>query len=202
MAEISIDTNTIEGYAEMSVEEKLTALENYKFNDVSEELETAKLENKKLKDATNKATHDRSMIDKELKALKEQVSQGEGAKDTALAELQAKYDALARINTVSEYKANLVSQGYDMELATETAEAMADGDMKKVFENNQKFIEAHDKAMKADLLKQTPRPGVGGTGDPGTPTMTAEKFRKLSTEEQIAYKNEHPDGFKKLLGKQ
>lgn len=201
MAEVSIDTSTIEGYAEMSVEDKLAALESYKFNDVSADLAAAQEENRKLKDATNKATHDRSVADKELKALKAQVEKGEGAKDSALADLQAKYDTLVRKNTVSEYKASLVAQGYDMELASETAEAMADGDMNKVFENNQKFIEAHDKAIKADLLKQTPRPGTGGTGDPGTSAMTAEKFGKLTTEEQIAFKNEHPDAFRKLLGK-
>lgn len=201
MAEVSIDTSMIEGYADMSAEEKITALENYKFNDVSADLAAAQEENKKLKDATNKATHERSVADKELKALKEQIEKGEGMKDTALADLQAKYDTLVRSNTISEYKANLVSQGYDLKLASETAEAMADGDMSKVFENNQKFIESHDKAIKADLLKQTPRPGAGGTGDPGTPTMTAEKFRKLSTEEQIAFKNEHPDVFKRLTGR-
>lgn len=201
MAEVSIDTSTIEGYEEMSVEDKLKALESYKFNDVSADLAAAQEENKRLKDATNKATHDRSIADKELKALKEQIKNGEGEKDTALADLQAKYDTLVRKSTVSEYKASLISQGYDAELASETAEAMADGDMDKVFENNQKFIEAHDKAIKADLLKQTPRPEKGGTGDPGVPAMTAEKFSKLSTSEQIAFKNEHPDSFKKLIGK-
>jgi len=198
--EVGIDTTTIEGYAEMSVEDKLAALEAYKFNDVSDELAKAQDENKRLKDATNKATHERSVADKELKALKAQAEKGVSEKDSEIADLKEKYEALVRKSTVSEYRANLISQGYDNDLATETAEAMADGDMNKVFENNQKFIEAHDKVIKADLLKQTPRPGAGGTGD-ATPTMTIEKFNLLSTDEQIQYKNEHPDSFKKLLGK-
>lgn len=197
--EVSIDTSRIEGYAEMSVEDKLAALEGYKFNDLSDDLAKAQEENKRLKDATNKATHERSVADKELKALKAQAEKGESAKDSEIADLREKYDALVRKSTVSEYRANLISQGYDAELAAETAEAMADGDMNKVFENNQKFIEAHDKVIKADLLKQTPRPGSGGTGD-ATPTMTAEKFNNLSTEEQIQYKTEHPDSFRKLMG--
>ena len=44
---------------------------------------------------------------------------------------------------------------------------MADGDTAKVFANQKKFLETHDKTIKAELLKETPKPpaGVGSEGE-------------------------------------
>ena len=53
--------------------------------------------------------------------------------------------------------------GYDDALATETAKALADGDMKKVFENQKKHIENVKKAERAAALANRPPPS-GGVG--------------------------------------
>ena len=192
---MKIDVTGIEGYADMSAEEKLAALESYEYDDHSAEL--ADLE--KYKDAVTKANHDAAEYKKQLKALQEQQKTGNSKADDTIAQLQAQVAELTRQNTIASYTAQFTALGYDAELAQATAIATADGDVATVFANQRTFLEAHDKQTKADILKQTPKPGQGGTGKPA-PTMTLEKFRKLPPEERAAYASQYPEEYEKLYG--
>lgn len=190
-----IDVSTIDGYADMSAEEKLAALEAYEYDDHSAEL--ADLE--KVKDAKNKATSEAAEYKKQLKALQDQQKTGNTKADATIAQLQEQVAELTRQNTISSYTAQFVALGYEAELAQATAIATADGDVATVFENQRKFLEAHDKQTKADILKQTPGPGKGGTGKQA-PAMTLEKFRKLSQAERMKFAAEFPEEYAKLYG--
>ena len=190
-----IDVSTIDGYADMTAEEKLSALEAFEFDDHSSEL--ADLE--KYKDATTKATKEASEYKKQLKALQDQQKTGNSKADATIAQLQEQVAELTRQNTISSYTAQYVALGYEAELAKATAIATADGDVATVFENQQKFLEQHDKDVKADILKQTPGPSKGGTGKQA-PAMTLEKFRKLSQQERMKFAAEYPEEYSKLYG--
>jgi hypothetical protein len=190
-----IDVSTIDGYADMTAEEKLAALENYEYNDHSAEL--ADLD--KYKDATNKATSEAAEYKKQLKALQDQQKTGNSKADETIAMLKKQVDELTRQNTISSYTAQFVALGYEAELAKATAIATADGDVAKVFENQQKFLEQHDKDVKANILKQTPGPAKGGTGKQA-PAMTLEKFRRLPQTERMKFAAEYPDEYAKLYG--
>ena len=190
-----IDVSTIDGYADMSAEEKLAALEAYEYDDHSAEL--ADLE--KVKDAKNKANSEAAEYKKQLKALQDQQKTGNTKADATIAQLQEQVAELTRQNTISSYTAQYVALGYEAELAKATAIATADGDVATVFENQRKFLEAHDKQTKADILKQTPGPGKGGTGKQA-PAMTLEKFRKLSQAERMKFAAEFPEEYAKLYG--
>ena len=111
-------------------------------------------------------------------------------------ELQSKYDKLLRESEISKHKAKLLGLGYDEKLADETAEAMADGDMEKVFANQKKHLDSVEKRVRADALKDTPKP----TPDGDSKTMTLEKFRKLSPQERADFYAEHPEEYKELYG--
>ena len=193
---MKIDVTNIEGYADMSAEEKLAALENFEYEDHSAEL--ADLE--KYKDAVTKANHDAAEYKKQLKALQDQQKTGNSKADDTIAKLQEQVAELTRQNTIASYTAQFTALGYDAELAQATAIATADGDVATVFENQRKFLEQHDKDTKANILKQTPKPGQGGTGKQA-PAMTLEKFRKLSMQERMAFANEFPDEYQKLYQK-
>ena len=101
-----------------------------------------------------------------------------------------------RESEISKHKAKLLGLGYDEKLADETAEAMADGDMEKVFANQKKHLDSVEKRVRADALKDTPKP----TPDGDSKTMTLEKFRKLSPAERAAFFEEHPEEYKELYG--
>lgn len=190
-----IDVGSIEGYETLSVEEKLAALEAYEYDDHSTEI--ADLD--KYKDAVTKATHEAAELKKQLKTLQDQQKTGNTKADATIAQLQEQVAELTRQNTISSYTAQYVALGYEAELAKATAIATADGDVATVFENQQKFLEQHDKDVKANILKQTPGPAKGGTGKQA-PAMTLEKFRKLPQAERMKFAAEYPDEYAKLYG--
>jgi len=133
------------------------------------------------------------------KQLKDKMTDDEAAKQKEQEEreeLQSKYDKLLRESEISKHKAKLLGLGYDEKLADETAEAMADGDMEKVFANQKKHLDSVEKRVRADALKDTPKP----TPDGDSKTMTLEKFRKMSPAERAAFYEEHPEEYKELYG--
>ena len=97
---------------------------------------------------------------------------------------------------IAGHKAQFLAIGYDEALADATAKALADGDTAKVFANQKKFLETHDKSLKADLLKKTPAPPAGDGGS----TMTLDKLRKMSPQERFEYSEKNPEEYKKLYG--
>lgn len=182
-----IDVSQIEGYAEMTAEEKLKALEEFEISDP----DYSGYIKKDVFDTTA------SELAKMKKALKEKMTEDEAAKQKEQEErerLQSDYEKLLRETTVSKNKAKLLALGYDEKLADETAEAMADGDSEKVFSNQKKHIESVEKKVRAEALKDTPKP----TPDGDSKTMTLEKFRKLSSAERSAFYEEHPEEYKEL----
>ena len=182
-----IDVTKIEGYADMTPEEKLKALEGY---DVPDPDYSGYVK----KDVFDKTA---SELAAKKKELTEKMSEDEQKKAKEAEERQAleeKYNALLRENAVSKNKTKLLGLGYDEKLADETAEAMADGDLDKVFKNQKKFLEGFEKSIRAEVLKDTPEP----TGDGDTKTMTLEVLRKMTPMERMKYSQEHPDEYKAL----
>ena len=182
-----IDVTKIEGYADMTPEEKLKALEGY---DVPDPDYSGYVK----KDVFDKTA---SELAAKKKELTEKMSEDEQKKAKEAEERQAleeKYNALLRENAVSKNKTKLLGLGYDEKLADETAEAMADGDLDKVFKNQKKFLEGFEKSIRAEVLKDTPGP----TGDGDPKTMTLEGLRKMTPMERMKYSQEHPDEYKAL----
>ena len=181
-----IDVTQIEGYAEMSAEDKLKALEGFDIPDPD-------YSGYVKKDVFDKTASELAGVKKQLK---DKMTDDEAAKQKEQEEreeLQSKYDKLLRESEISKHKAKLLGLGYDEKLADETAEAMADGDMEKVFA---KHLDSVEKRVRADALKDTPKP----TPDGDSKTMTLEKFRKLSPAERAAFFEEHPEEYKELYG--
>ena len=129
--------------------------------------------------------------------LRAKMTEDEAAKQREAderADLQAKYDALVRESAISKHKAKLVALGYDEKLADETAEAIVDGDMERVIKNQEKNLKAAEQRVRADVLRETPKPVPDGDGN----TMTKEKFRGLSPAERYEYSVRHPEEYKQL----
>lgn len=182
-----IDVSQIKGYADMSAEEKLKALEALDLPDP----DYSGYVKKEQFDKTA------SELAAKKKELNEKMSADEQAKQKEAEERQAleeKYNALLRESAVSKNKSKLLGLGYEEKLADETAEAMADGNLDKVFANQKKFLDGFEKSIRAEVLKDTPKP----TGDGDTKTMTLENLRKMSPMERMKYSQEHPDEYKSL----
>lgn len=152
-----IDTTKIEGYESMTPEEKLQALEGYEYDDHSEELE-------RMKSAVTKANGEAAEWKRKHKAQMTEEEQRKQEATEATEKLMKELEELRRDKVVSQYKTSFMGLGYDEATAAETAKAMADGDMAKVFATQQKFQENMAKKLRADALKDTPRPGAGAPG--------------------------------------
>lgn len=153
----NIDTSTIEGFDSMTAEQKVEALLKV---EVPERVDMSKYVSKETADkyASEAADYKRQLSAK--------MSDDELAAQKAAAErekLQNDYQELLRKATVAEHTSRYIALGYESTLARETAEALFDGDMEKVFQNHQKFNEAKEKAIKAENMRNNPRPD--GAGD-------------------------------------
>ncbi len=164
-----IDTTQIEGYENMTAEEKLAALESYEYEDHSEEVQTLKNRNDKLskESAEWKRKHNALLSEDERKA--QEAKEERERMEQELAELR-------REKAKSVYKAKLLADGYDETLADASADALADGDTDTFFANQKKFIAARDKALKEELMRGTPRPGAGD----GTTYNSKDEIMKIT----------------------
>lgn len=149
-----IDTSKIKGYAEMSLDDKLKTLEAFEYEDNAAELE-------KQKAAVSKANSEAAAWKKKHNELLSEDEQQKQQQAEDIAAMQKELDELRRDKTVSQFTAKFIAQGYDEKLAADTAKAMADGDTDKVFANQQTFLEAYAKQVKASAIQGTPKPAAG-----------------------------------------
>lgn len=170
----------IEGYENMTPEEKVAALEAYEPTDV-----------------VSKATFDKTAS--ELAAAKKRERERMTEEEAKAAKAAEEYAALVEraeraenALAVSTYVAAYTAMGYDEKLARATAEAMVKGDTDTILKNQKLHLENREKALKAELLKQTPPPAAGGS-DTG---MKKEEFAKLSLLEKQKFATENPEIYK------
>ena len=165
---MKIDTTAISGYAEMSAEEKLAALEAYEFEapkaDESEEV-------KKLKTALSNANSDAAKWKNALREKQTEAERAEAERKEHEQEVENELRTLRRDKTVSGFMAQCLALDYDKELALRAAEAMADNDAAAIMACQQDFLEAKQKELEAAALNKQP------TLTPGAPptTQQAEK---------------------------
>ena len=174
----------------MSVEDIEKALEGIELpNDNTAEID-------RLKAALSKSNSEAADFKKQLR--EKMTAEEAKAKEDAdkMADLQSKYDTLLKESTINKNKSRLLALGYDDALATEVAEAMAEGDTDKVFAGQQKHLDSVKKQIREDAMKSTPKPQGGN----GSPTVTKESFSKMSIAEQFKFSQEHPEEYKKLYG--
>ena len=150
----------------------------------------------RLKTALSKSNSEAAEMKRQLR--EKMTTEEAKAKEDAekYEELVKERDALLREKTVATHKAKYLSLGYDEKLANETAEAMVNGELDKVFANQKKHLEALEKKIREDVLKDTPKP----EGGKGSDTITKEKFSKMSIAEQYKFSTEHPEEYKQLYG--
>lgn len=189
---MKISTDSIQGFADMSDADKVTALLGL---DLPDPVDMSQYVDKKTFDA--KAS-EAANLSKQLKA---KMTDDEAAKAQADADrkaLEDKYTELLRKSTIAEHTARFIAMpGYDEKLARETAEALFDGNMDKVFENQQKANAAYEKKLRADLVKQDPKPDGAG-GDDQKKDTAVEFAKKLGKQRADALRSAN-EGLKHYL---
>jgi hypothetical protein len=157
---MKIDVTKIENYSTMTAEEKLAALETYEYDAIDNS------EVDKLRNAVSKANSEAAEWKKKYNSKLSEEEKKEAERAAKEAEIQAELETLRRETAVSRYKADFIGLGYDEKLAEDTAKALADGDMAKVFANQKAHQDALAKAAKAAALAGGDPPPAGKNDPP------------------------------------
>jgi hypothetical protein len=176
----------IENYESMTPEEKVAALEAYE-PDMSGHVAKALFDKTASELAAAKKALREKQTDEEAKEAER------AAKDAAI---MAELEALRHEKLVGTYITAYMAMGYDEKLAKATAEAMAKGDTETVFKNQKLHLEAREKALRTELLMQTPDPAAGNPN----PAMTKEKLRTMSPQERYEFSVKNPEEYKTIYG--
>ena len=166
-----INTAAIEGYAEMSAEDKLKALEEYEFETPAPKEND---EVTKLKAALSKANSDAAEWKRQFREKQTEAERAEAERKEHEAAVEDELRTLRRDKTVSGYIAQYLALGYTQELALKAAEATADNDAATIMSCQQEYIEAKTKELEAAALNKQP------TLTPGAPP-TAKQAEEEAT---------------------
>lgn len=176
-----IDTNQIQGFAEMSAEDQVKALLSFQ---IPESVDLTKYVSKEVFD--KKATEAAGLS----KQLKERMSEAEikAEEDKKAQEaMKNELESLRKERTVAQYESRYLNLGYDAELAKSTAKALADGDMETVFKNGQKHSEAAAKKLKESLMMGDPRPGGADKKETDAAVEKAKELAKARGGQSKSY---------------
>lgn len=169
-----INTAAIEGYAEMSAEDKLKALEEYEFETPapkeSEEVT-------KLKNALSKANSDAAEWKRQFREKQTEAERAEAERKEREAAVEDELRTLRRDKTVSGYIAQYLALGYTQELALKAAEATADNDAATIMSCQQEYIAEKTKELEAAALNKQPTLTSGSP--PTAQAAEADAYNKM-----------------------
>ena len=165
---MKIDTAKIENYAEMSVEDKIKALEEYEI-----EIPTPKESEEvtKLKTALSKANSDAADWKRQFREKQTEQERAEAERKEREQAVEEELRVLRRDKTIAGYVTSCLALGYDKELAFRAATAMADNDAAEIMACQQEFLAVKQKEFEMAALNKQPTLSVGA---PPT-SVTAEK---------------------------
>jgi len=182
-----IDTTKIEGYEEMSAEDKLKALEEL---DIPEPDYSGYVS----KDISDKYAKEAADFKKKYKDLLGDEQRKQQEQDETFENMKAELENLRIEKAISEHTTNLIKLGYDEESAKKAAKATIDGDFSTVYELQSKFIADTKKNVQSEILKSTPAPNLGD----GEEKLTKDVFKKMSLSERQELKEKDPETFAEL----
>ena len=164
-------------------------------NALKAELERLKSENSKLKAAQSNASADASKFKKQLEERMTEQERVETQTKELIEQLKTENAQMKRSQGVAERTASYIGVGFDAILAKQAAEASFDNNHEDFMSALKSFLDAHDKALAADALRNTPRPGAGAV----PPTVTKDQFNGMSYAERLKIYEEQPDLYKELV---
>lgn len=183
---MKIDLTKIEGYENMTAEEKIAALEGF---DVQQDY-TGYVK----KDLLDKANSEAADYKKQLRAAMSEAEKKAADDEEARKAMEERLKQLEAEKEYSDRKAQFIGVGFTEEQASNAAKAMVDGDINKVFEIQKSVYDGMKASIKAEILKDTPRPPAGN----GKSDITQKEFRTLSLDEKQAMFTNDPDKYKTL----
>lgn len=130
--------------------------------DYKAEYEKLLAEQKKWKDATDKACNEAATFKKQLREKQTEQERAEAERAERDAAIQAELNKYRTESRVNSYRAKLIESGYDAQTAQTMAEKLPEGIGDDFFATQKAFLEGTRKTIEAELLNKQPEitPGV------------------------------------------
>lgn len=157
---MKIDVKQIEGYAEMTAEQKVLALEAYELDNVAP-AQGANEDVTKLKTALSRANSEAAEYKRQLREKQTEQERAEAERAEADKKLQDELNALRRDKTISGYAGKLVANGFDAETAAKMAASLPDGVSDEFFASQKAFLDTAKQQIEAAALNKQPQPTAG-----------------------------------------
>lgn len=160
MADEIKNTNTTDV---SSVIEPTTEVNKAPEIDYKAEYERLLVEQKKLKDATDKACSEAANFKKALREKQTEAERAEAERAEREAVTQAELEKLRAESRINNYTQKLIASGYDPTTAASMAEQLPAGISDDFFAKQKAFLESQKKTVEADLLNKQPGLTSGAT---------------------------------------
>lgn len=167
---MKVDTSKINGYDNMSADEKIAALEAFDMDPGEGFVAKAKLD----KATSEAAEYKRQLRERQTEQEKKDAEEAENHK-----KLQGEHAKLLKEFGVLKLRNELKGQGYSDELADKTATAMYDGDTATMLECQKAFIAGYTKQIEADSLRKMKEPAGGREGDRSVDNTAVELAKSI-----------------------
>lgn len=187
---MKIDLTKIEGYDQMTPEEKIKALEGA-------EIEVPKDNSAELaryKELMTKANSEAAEFKKKLREKQTEQEKAEEERAAAQKQMQEELETLRRERALGEHVSQLRGLGISEDDLAAVADAALNGNWKDFYAGLGKARTAFEKSIRADVTKGTPKPA--GTGDPSPAPKTKAEIMSIrdASERQKAIAA-HPELF-------
>lgn len=177
---MKLDTGLIKDFDTLDADGLRAAIAALDLPDGNDELKKLREEYQRKSSALDKTSSELAETKKQLKGKMSQDEAEKAAREEEYNQLVQERDALKKENQLTKFKAKYLSLGYDETAADKAANAQYSGDSDALFtimgEQNKKL----ETKLKADLLKETPRPdGAGGSPEKNDSPENVELAKKF-----------------------
>lgn len=172
---MAFDWTKVEGYREdMTAEEKVALMESYEAPEAPQP-DMSKLISKAQFD---KVASELADAKKQLRSRMTDEEQREENRKAAEQAMQQELAELRRLHAVSQAKANYLALGYADELAERAAIATTDNDKEALFDVMTQHDNLRKKALRAEILRETPAP-LAGEGEDTEARRELDEYNKI-----------------------
>lgn len=181
--EKTVEAETVEKTETKDSEKEQTA------KDLEKRIKELEAENGKLRQANTNASADASKWKRQYQEKLSEEDRKREEQEETTANLQKELESLRAERNVANYKAQLVTIGFDDTLAQEVGQHLNDGNIAEIFDGLRKFIAAHDKALRESAFRNNPVLQGGGA----TKAISKAEFDKMGYTERLKVYQEHPE---------
>lgn len=192
---MKVDISKIEGYENMTAEEKLKAIESFDFGEPDHEGYIPQAEYEKAKKQFDQTASELAKYKKDLKEKMSEDERRQAEEKEAREKIENELAELKKDKAIAELKANWLSLGLPEESALSSARALAEGDYETLFKTMSAYLTDFTAKVKSDMIGKTPYPQGGGVSPS---VMTLKEFKKLSFKDQDKFAREHPEEYRLL----